>query len=86
MSQSVNYSQIHAYMLKKTQEYYKNPPDVLIQAVIDAHLKKMVCLSWEEARQLVSPIEIQRLIKKEMQEKWPEFMSSIPSNPIRDED
>ena len=82
MSESVTYSQIHAYMLKKTQEYYKNPPAILVEAVMEGYRQKGLTISYEQARKQVTPIEIQRLIKLEMAQKWPDFMSSIPSNPL----
>lgn len=85
MSESVSYQQIHAYMLKKTQEYYLNPPQALVDAVLCEYQKKGITLTYTEACRKVSPIAIQRLVKQEMQEKWPEFMASIPANPLRSE-
>ena len=79
-SESVSYSQIHAYMLQKTQEYYRNPPARLVQDVIDAYKAQGETISRETAAERVSLINIQRYIKEEMAEKWPEFMGSIPSN------
>lgn len=79
-SDSVTYSQIHAYMLQKTQEYYRNPPRKLVQDVIDAYKAQGETITAEVAAERVSLINIQRYIKEEMAEKWPEFMGSIPSN------
>ncbi len=86
MSDPVNYGEIHAYMLRKTREYYLNPPAVLVEAVMEKQKNNGHPVSREEARKLVSTIQIQRLVKEEMQKKWPEFMSSIPSNPLRSEE
>ena len=86
MSDSVNYQEIHAYMLKKTSEYYQCPPSVLVEAAMEQYKKAGVTVSYEEAKKLVTPIQIQRLVKEEMQKKWPEFMASIPSNPLRGQD
>ena len=83
MSHPVTYSEIHAYMLKKTSEYCAHPPAPLVDAVIEEQKKAGRTVSRQEAEKLVSPIQIQRLIKQEMAEKWPEFMASIPSNPLR---
>ena len=82
---TVNYSEIHAYMLKKTQEYYANPPRVLIEEIQDRMAEKGHPVTEQEARALVTSIDIQRLVKREMQEKWPEFMATIPENPLRTE-
>ena len=83
MSESVNYKEIHAYMLKKTSEYYQCPPAELVEAAMEKVKKAGLPITYEEAKKLVTPIEIQRYIKKEMQQKWPEFMTTIPSNPLR---
>ena len=82
--ETVNYGEIHAYMLKKTQEYYQNPPAALVEAVIRERKSRGEALSCEEARKLVSLIDIQRLVKEEMQKRWPEFMATIPSNSLKD--
>ena len=82
MSQSVTYQQIHAYMLQKTREYYADPPEILVELTMAEAQKQGRSLSREQARSAVSPILIQRLIKEEMAQKWPEFMASIPSNPL----
>lgn len=79
---SVNYQQIHAYMLKKTQEYYQNPPESLVEDVIAAYRAQGEEISRDIARQRVSLLNIQRYIKQEMAQKWPDFMGSIPSNPL----
>ncbi len=84
MPENVSYQEIHAYMLKKTQEYYVNPPAILVEAVIAQHKAQGESLSYEEARKQVSLIDIQRYLKQEMQKKWPEFMGSIQSNPLSD--
>ena len=86
MSEPISYSQIHAYMLRKTREYYQNPPAVLIEAVMQEQQSRGLPVTAEQARKLVTPIQIQRLIKQEMAELWPEFMASIPSNPLKPED
>ena len=83
MSETVNYKEIHAYMLKKTAEYYRCPPLALIEEVMETCRNAGCPVSEEEARQHVTPLLIQRFVKAEMQKKWPEFMSSIPSNPLR---
>ena len=84
MEQSVNYSEIHAFMLKKTQEYYQNPPRVLVEAVISDYQSRGEEVTWNEAKKLVSLIDIQRYIKQEMKARWPQFMASIPENGLRD--
>lgn len=84
MAENISYKEIHAYMLKKTQEYYQNPPQVLIQATAAKYALAGQILSPEEARKAVSLIDIQRYIKEEMSQKWPEFMGSIPSNGLKD--
>ena len=84
MEEKVSYQEIHAYMLKKTQEYYRNPPQVLIQATAAKYAMAGQILSPEEARKAVSLIDIQRYIKEEMSQKWPQFMGSIPSNGLKD--
>ena len=84
MGESVTYQQIHAYMLKKTQEYYQNPPQVLIQATAAKYAAMGVNLTLEEAGKQVSLIDIQRYLKEEMSQKWPEFMGNIPSNGLKD--
>lgn len=86
MSESVSYREIHAYMLQKTQQYYQNPPAILVEQTRAELARKGVEVSFAEARKMVSPILIQRLVKEEMAQKWPEFMSAIPSNPLRDEE
>ena len=83
MSDSVNYQEIHAYMLKKTSEYYQCPPAALVEAVMEAHKADGAPITADQARKLVTPLQIQRFVKADMQQKWPEFMSSIPSNPLR---
>ena len=85
MSESVSYREIHAFMLQKTQEYYRNPPAILVEQTMADLARKGMEVSFSEARKMVSPILIQRLVKEEMAQKWPDFMSSIPSNPLRDE-
>lgn len=82
--ETVNYGEIHAYMLKKTQEYYQDPPAVLVEAVIRERSSRGETVSYDEARKLVSLIDIQRLVKEEMQKLWPEFMATIPSNSLKD--
>lgn len=82
MSDTINMGKLHAYMLKKTQEYYHCPPSVLVDDVIMRQKENGNTLTYEQAKKLVTPIEIQRLIKKEMHEKWPELMAQIPSNPL----
>ena len=84
MEEKITYREIHAYMLKKTQEYYQNPPQVLIQATAAKYALAGQILTPEEARKAVSLIDIQRYIKEEMSQKWPEFMGSIPSNGLKD--
>ncbi len=85
MPDTVNYGEVHAYMLQKTREYYQNPPAVLVEAVMEKQKNDGHPVSCEEARKLVTTIEIQRLVKEEMQKKWPDFMASIPANPLRSE-
>ena len=84
MSESVTYKEIHAYMLRKTQQYYQNPPAVLVDAVIAYQKSQGVTVTAEEAKKLVSLIDIQRYIKQEMTAKWPEFMTAIPSNSLKE--
>ena len=84
MGENISYKEIHAYMLKKTQEYYQNPPQVLVQATAAKYALAGQILTPEEARKAVSLIDIQRYIKEEMIQKWPEFMGSIPSNGLKD--
>ena len=79
---SIPYAQIHSYMLQKTQEYYQNPPESLVEDVIAAYRAQGDVISREVARERVSLLNIQRYIKKEMAEKWPEYMGAIPSNPL----
>ena len=82
---AVSYKEIHAYMLEKTNEYYRNPPEVLVDAVLKDQKNQGSPVTREEARKLVSLIDIQRYLKAEMTEKWPEFMASLPSNSLREE-
>lgn len=82
MAGNVTYKEIHTYMLRKTQEYYLNPPEVLVNAVIDAYKAQGEEISYEKAKPLVSLINIQRYLKQEMAEKWPEFMGSITPNSL----
>ena len=84
MEETVNYSEIHAFMLKKTQEYYQEPPKVLVEAVLAQARSRGENLTWNEAKKQVSLIDIQRLIKEEMKARWPQFMASIPENGLRD--
>lgn len=84
MAENVTYKEIHAYMLKKTQEYYQNPPQVLIQATAAKYAAAGQNITMEEARKLVSLIDIQRYLKEEMSQKWPQFMGSIPSNGLKE--
>ena len=84
MSEKITYQEIHAYMLKKTQEYYQDPPQVLIQATAAKFAAQGQILSPEEARKAVSLIDIQRYLKEEMSQKWPEFMGTIPQNSLKD--
>ncbi len=81
-AETVNYQEIHAYMIRKTQEYYQNPPAPLVEAVIQAYKAQGEEISYEEAKSLVSLINIQRYLKQEMTEKWPEFMGSIRENSL----
>ena len=83
MSEKVTYQEIHAYMLKKTQEYYQNPPQVLIQNTAAQYALQGRILTPDEAKKLVSLIDIQRYIKEEMSQRWPDFMGSIPSNGLK---
>ncbi len=83
MSDSVNYKEIHAYMLKKTAEYYQCPPAVLVEAIMEDYKNAGYPVSYDEAKKRVTSLQIQRYIKEEMQKKWPDFMASIPSNPLR---
>lgn len=80
--EAVNYQEIHAYMIRKTQEYYRNPPATLVEAVIRAYKAQGEEVSYDEAKSLVSLINIQRYLKQEMTEKWPEFMGSIRENSL----
>lgn len=80
--ETISYHQIHAYMLKKTKEYYDNPPKALVDDVIAAYKAQGEEISPEIARERVSLLNVQRYIKQEMCKKWPEFMGSIPSNPL----
>ena len=82
MSESVNYQEIHAYMLKKTLEYCKCPPKALVETVMEIFREGGSPISYGEAEKLVTPLQVQRFVKEEMKEKWPEFMASIPSNPL----
>ncbi len=82
--ENVTYQEIHAYMLKKTKEYYQNPPDVLVDAVMSGCEAQGQKVTREEAKKLVNLIDIQRYLKVEMEQKWPEFMRSIPSNSLRE--
>ena len=84
MGEKVTYQEIHAYMLKKTQEYYKDPPQVLVQATAAKYAAAGENITMEEARKYVSLIDIQRYLKEEMSQKWPEFMGTIPSNGLKD--
>ena len=84
MSENVTYREIHAYMLKKTQEYYENPPEELVKAAQGTAQAQGRTVSYEQAKKLVSLIDIQRYIKWEMTKLWPEFMAGIPSNGLRD--
>lgn len=86
MSDSVNYKEIHAYMLEKTREYYHCPPAALVEAVMEERRSSGSPVSPAQARELVTPLQIQRFVKAEMQQKWPDFMSTIPSNPLRIKD
>lgn len=84
MSEKISYQEIHAYMLRKTKEYYADPPAVLVEAVIARYKADGLEISYEDAAKQVSLIDIQRYLKLEMQKKWPEFMGSLPSNPLKD--
>lgn len=81
-NEAVSYKEIHAYMIRKTQEYYQNPPSVLVEDVIAAYKAQGDTISYEDAKPLVSLINIQRYLKQEMAEKWPEFMGSIKENSL----
>ena len=85
MSEPVDFKEIHAYMLKKTAEYYQVPPAELVEAMMENYQKSGYPVTYDEAKKLVTPIQLQRYIKEEMQRKWPEFMASIPSNPLQTE-
>ena len=84
MEEKVTYQEIHAYMLKKTREYYENPPQVLVQATAAKYAAAGQEITMEEAKKLTSLIDIQRYLKEEMSQKWPEFMGNIPSNGLKD--
>lgn len=81
-AEKVSYQEIHAYMIRKTQEYYLNPPAQLVQDVIATYKAQGDDISYEEAKTFVSLINIQRYLKQEMAEKWPEFMGSIRENSL----
>lgn len=81
-SKNITYKEIHAYMLQKTREYYQDPPAALVQDVISAYKAQGEDIPYEIAKERVSLINIQRYLKQEMAEKWPEFMGSIPSNSL----
>ena len=85
MSQSVTYQQIHSYMLQKTREYRLDPPAELVDALQAEASGRGEPLTRAQAREQVSLIEIQRYLRREMTEKWPEFMASIPVNPLRED-
>ena len=85
MSETVNFKEIHAYMLQKTAEYYRCPPAELVEAVMEEEARAGAPVTREEARKRVTPIQIQRYLKAEMQKKCPEFISAIPSNPLKEE-
>ena len=78
----VSYREIHTYMLQKTQEYYRNPPEALIEDVLAAYRAQGDEISRDDAKKYVSLLNVQRYVKEEMARKWPEFMGSIPSNPL----
>lgn len=80
--EAVSYKEIHAYMIRKTQEYYRDPPASLVEDVIAAYRAQGEDISYETAKERVSLINIQRYLKQEMAEKWPEFMGTIPSNSL----
>lgn len=82
MAENVTYKEIHAYMLRKTQEYYQDPPAVLVEAVIARQRSQGLSVTPEQAKKLVSLIDIQRYLKQEMTAKWPQFMGGIPSNSL----
>ena len=84
MSDPVSYSEIHAYMLRRTRECYQDPPEFLVQFAVEQQKAQGRKVSIEEARKLVSLIDIQRYVKLEMEQKWPEFMASIPTNSLQD--
>ena len=79
----INYKELHAYMLQKTSEYYQAPPAALVDEVLATYRDAGQSLTRDEARQLVTPLQIQRYVKAEMQKKWPDFMAAIPSNPLK---
>ena len=81
-SENVTYQQIHAYMIQKTREYYLDPPAPLVEAVMAAYRAQGEEISREAAKERVSLLNIQRYVKQEMAEKWPEFMGAIPSNSL----
>jgi len=78
--EKVTYKEIHAYMLQKTKEYYDRPPKKLVEDVIAAYQAQGDSIDYDTAAQRVSLINIQRFVKEEMAQKWPEFMGGIPSN------
>ncbi|MBO7253526.1 MAG: hypothetical protein J6V25_12965 [Oscillospiraceae bacterium] len=81
-NEAVSYKEIHGYMIRKTQEYYQNPPEKLVMDVIAAYKAQGEEISYEIAKERVSLINIQRYLKQEMTEKWPEFMGGIPENSL----
>ena len=77
------YSQIHAYMLQKTREYAQEPPKPLVDEVLRQARSRGETLSRDQAKKLVSLIDIQRYLKEEMKALGPEFMAGIPENGLR---
>lgn len=70
-------SEIVKYSYEKVIEYKDNPPQVLVDEVIESHKETYgEVLSYDEAKEKVSLAQIEKLVAKEINEKWKDYFAS----------
>ena len=65
------------YAFEKVDEYSKNPPEFLVNEVIESYKETYdEVLSYDEAKEKVSLAKIERLVAEEVNEKWKEHFAA----------
>ena len=70
-------SEIVKYIFEKVNEYSDNPPQILVDEVIESYKETYgEVLSYDEAKEKVSLARIEELVAKEVNEKWKDYFAS----------